>query len=233
MTPDIHTLSGAYVLDAIEPDERDAFELHLAECVSCREEVDALRKATTALGESVAATPPPRLRDNLLAAIARTPQLPPVTRQQTEQSLPHRRRWVGMLAAAAAVLVVGGVGTTVVVRNDDDGPQRYTASQVFDAADVRTQTIAVGAGSVRVGLSQQLGVLAIDGSKMPPLPGHKVYQLWLMDQGKAISLAVMDHSAYAVEPIPASGSLGVTAEPPGGSTAPTSAPLLQLDPTTL
>ncbi|MFX7198000.1 zf-HC2 domain-containing protein, partial [Acinetobacter baumannii] len=37
--PDIHTLSGAYALDALEPDEAAAFEGHLDSCASCTDEV--------------------------------------------------------------------------------------------------------------------------------------------------------------------------------------------------
>ena len=34
--PDLHTLTGAYALDALDPDERDAFEAHLPDCDPCR-----------------------------------------------------------------------------------------------------------------------------------------------------------------------------------------------------
>ena len=84
MTPDIHTLAGAYVLDAVDPEERAGFEAHLAECESCRDEVAALRGTAAALAASEAAPPPESLRTKVMAAAAQTPQLPPLARGPTE-----------------------------------------------------------------------------------------------------------------------------------------------------
>ena len=36
---DIHALSGAYAVDALDDDERELFEQHLAVCPECRAEV--------------------------------------------------------------------------------------------------------------------------------------------------------------------------------------------------
>jgi anti-sigma-K factor RskA len=228
MSPDIHTLSGAYVLDAIDPDERAAFEEHLAECEACRDEVAALQTAAVALAPSEA--PPVALRAKVLAAAERTPQLPPVASRPAPAV---RRAWAPrLLAAAAAVIVLGGVG--VVVREaTQDNPPAITASEVFGSSDARVKSIALTGGKVRVGVSKKLGLLAVDGADLPPLTGGRVYQLWLVDDGLATSLAVMDHSTSAVEKIPASGSLAVTAEPEGGSKSPTSAPIVTVDPSDL
>ena len=40
---DIHALSGAYAVDALDETERAEFERHLTGCPSCRDEVDDLR----------------------------------------------------------------------------------------------------------------------------------------------------------------------------------------------
>ena len=54
---DIHALSGAYAVDALDDIERAQFERHLAECAECRAEVDSLREAGGLLAEAVAADP--------------------------------------------------------------------------------------------------------------------------------------------------------------------------------
>ena len=36
MSPDLHHLSGAYAVDALDEAERSAFERHLAVCAACR-----------------------------------------------------------------------------------------------------------------------------------------------------------------------------------------------------
>ena len=40
---DIHALSGAYAVDAVDDIERAEFERHLATCADCREEVAGFR----------------------------------------------------------------------------------------------------------------------------------------------------------------------------------------------
>src|ERR1700680_2104280 len=48
---------ATYALDAVEGEEREAVEEHLAECPRCRAELDAFREVTTALGNSVEPLP--------------------------------------------------------------------------------------------------------------------------------------------------------------------------------
>lgn len=75
--PDVHTLTGAYVCDALAPVEREAFEEHLAQCSACSQEVAELREVTAVLGKAVALEPPARLKSAVDARVAVTRQLPP------------------------------------------------------------------------------------------------------------------------------------------------------------
>ncbi|MBS2963605.1 anti-sigma factor [Actinocrinis puniceicyclus] len=75
--PDVHTLTGAYVCDALASDERAAFEAHLAQCPVCRQEVTELREVVAVLGAAAALEPPARLKAAVGARIAVTRQLPP------------------------------------------------------------------------------------------------------------------------------------------------------------
>jgi len=77
-SPDIHTMSGAYALDALEAAEAAAFERHLESCEACRDEVRSFREAVTSLGDDVAAPAPDRLRASVLASIGAVRPLPPV-----------------------------------------------------------------------------------------------------------------------------------------------------------
>ena len=56
---DIHALSGAYAIDALDDIERAQFERHLAKCAECRAEVESLREASAMLAETTAVEPPP------------------------------------------------------------------------------------------------------------------------------------------------------------------------------
>ena len=78
MSDDIHGLSGAYAVDAVDADERVAFEQHLAVCSQCREEVASLRAAATQLAGMTETAPPAGLRAAVLREISSIRPLPPV-----------------------------------------------------------------------------------------------------------------------------------------------------------
>ncbi len=107
---DLHTLTGVYALDALDSAaERDRFTRHLNRCQSCSSEVRGLREVATSLAFAAAIEPPPELRTQVLAAAARTRQLPP---EVNHHALPRRgaRVWgwmpwlAGSLATASIVL---------------------------------------------------------------------------------------------------------------------------------
>ena len=58
MSEDIHALSGAYAVDALDDVERARFERHLAGCPACRAEVDGLASAASELSVLTEAAPP-------------------------------------------------------------------------------------------------------------------------------------------------------------------------------
>ncbi|HET8600823.1 MAG TPA: zf-HC2 domain-containing protein, partial [Segeticoccus sp.] len=51
MNDDIHALSGAYAVDAVDEVERARFERHLTVCADCRAEVASLRAAAAELSQ--------------------------------------------------------------------------------------------------------------------------------------------------------------------------------------
>ncbi|MGJ8722728.1 MAG: zf-HC2 domain-containing protein, partial [Salinibacterium amurskyense] len=74
---DLAAQSGAYALNALSPEEREAFEKHLAASDETRTETTELSDTAVALGIAIdPVTPPPALKANLMAMIAQTPQLP-------------------------------------------------------------------------------------------------------------------------------------------------------------
>jgi anti-sigma-K factor RskA len=232
MTPDIHTVAGAYVLDAIEPDERAAFEAHLSQCDSCRQEVAALRHAAASLGASLATAPPPELRSRVLALAERTPQLPPESRDEPTAAA-RRRRTTRWLAAAAAVVALVGGGVAVQQAREDHRPSAITAAQVFGSSDAETSTIAMHGGRARIAISRELGMIALDASDLPPLPRGRVYQLWVIDDRGPHSAGVVDRPSLTVAIPGPDAQMALTTEPAGGSTQPTTTPLFVLRPADL
>ena len=76
----LHALAGVYALDALDDGaEQRRFTRHLHGCRACAEEVRGFRDVATALAFAAAAEPPTELREQVMAAVGRTRQLPPVT----------------------------------------------------------------------------------------------------------------------------------------------------------
>jgi anti-sigma factor RsiW len=74
---DLHTLAGAYVLDAVTGSERAAFAEHLAGCEQCRQEIREFREATARLGAAAAVDPRPEFKGAAMAAAGRIIQQAP------------------------------------------------------------------------------------------------------------------------------------------------------------
>ena len=65
---DVHELTPAYALDAVDDHDAAAYEAHLSVCAACRAELAALQDTAAALAHGAdAADPSPDLRDRILA----------------------------------------------------------------------------------------------------------------------------------------------------------------------
>lgn len=226
MTPDVHTLVGPYLLDALGADERAAFEAHLAECEACAEEVDSLRSATAALAEPVPADPPSDLRRRVLAAAAATPQEAPLVgsgRPARPERRHRRRRWA-LVAAAAVAVVALGAGVTAVVTHDE--PTHPSAAQVMAAPDVRMHKMPTQKGEVMIAMSHRMRMVAVDTTHLAR-PDKMTYQVWWHTAAGMRSAGVLDAGRSLVAPVE-DGDLMLTMEPEGGSRTPSGRVLLTM-----
>jgi anti-sigma factor RsiW len=248
MSTDVHTLSGAYALDALSPEEAAEFRRHLAGCQACRDEVRELQNAAALMGASSARTPPPELKARILTAADRTAQLPPSRaaatplRPRADRATPgatgpssRPRRWLTRVgAAAAAVVLVGGgaIGVQALL-GDEESQLSAAAAQVFAAEDARTATVETAeGGTLTVGVSQERNEMAVDTRDLPALEGGQVYQIWAVHGEEMVSAAVLtDPQAGAAMGMPGEDTeVALTVEPEGGSEQPTSDPIVQVDP---
>jgi len=177
---DIHALSGAYAVDALDVDERAQFERHLAGCETCRAEVASLQEAAALLAETTPVQPPAHLRNKVLAGIVTVRPLPPEVEKPaatvTELAPRRRRRTTAWLAAAAAVIAIGG-GTVVWQQTHDGSQDQFSA--IPHAPDARTYTVPVGDGSATVVVSKERNEAYIQTEGMPAAPEGHEYVLWL------------------------------------------------------
>jgi len=240
-----HALSGAYALDALDNAERERFEHHLQGCQPCARDVRDLRETATRLALAAAELPPPRLRERVLDAAARTSQNPPVTDQHPAVPPRHARiprttripRLAGVVAAAAlAVAVVLGFKQAATQgRLDRVQAQEQAIDAVLNAPDARivTHRATVG-GTATVVFSGVSHKMIFTTAGLPPLPASKVYELWLMaPQSNRRAGLLPAPSGGRTAPLLASGltagdKAGVTVEPAGGTSQPTTTPILEI-----
>ena len=226
MSTEPHTLSGAFVLDALSPEEAEQFRRHLQSCAVCREEVRELREAAARLGAVEAIAPPLKLKTRVLAAADRTPQKPP--RLGSSGTTPAPRRW------APRVLAGGAIGLNAVLTDDEGGQSGLEAAvvEVFQAPDAHVAEVETSHGPLRVATSPGEDEMAVDTSDLVALDQEHVYQLWAIQDGSPVSVGVLDDpkSGAAME-LPETGTtVAITVEPAGGSKQPTSEPIAQVDP---
>ncbi|WP_210439219.1 anti-sigma factor [Nocardioides xinjiangensis] len=232
---DLHKLTGAYALDALDDLERARFEQHLAGCDDCRAEVAELRETAALLAGSVATPAPASLRDSVLAGISQVRPLPPEVPEQAPGSTHRGRRWMPFLVAAALALVLGVGAALTRPWVSDDAPRLTVAEQVLQAPDAQEVSVDLGeAGRATVVRSRSEDRAVIVTEDMVAAPDGKDYELWLQTPDEEMVPAglmpddpdqtvVLDGSA--AEAI----AVGITVEPDGGSEQPTSDPIALFD----
>ena len=217
----------AYLLGGLTEHEIRDVEAHLQNCVACARDVNELRKVLTGIGESVPPiTPPPSVRERVLAAVATESQEParPGRRVGVVEQ-PRGRLWGFVPLAAAAVLILA-IGSFALVSEQSrrdlvDEVSRVRASNdellkrvqlyagqtdlalsILTAGDMReiplTGSEGMAATAARAYWSPGRGLLFV-ADRLPAPPPGRIYQVWIIEKG-------------TTQPV----SAGLLGEEPGG-----------------
>lgn len=229
--------AGAYLLGALEEGELREYEAHLHDCALCREDVEFLRVASDALPTSVEQLDaPPALKSSIMAVVNREAELlraagPEADRPPVPAPTRRERRWWGLVPrsglalAASVMLIVGGV-TGWALRDDGGGGPLRT---------VVADTTFPGAPDAEAKLIVREEHSTLVTGRVPKPGAGRVYQVWLMRKGVKApeptdALFRVSHDGSASVDVPGSmedvEAVLVTAEPDGGSPAPTSDPVI-------
>lgn len=218
---EITELLGAYALDAVDDDERDEVERHLADCARCRAEVQEHREVAALLAHS-GADAPDGVWDRIASALdagapgplrSPAPASPAAPSAPSSASaapppapatvVPLRARAVPRLAVAAlaaAAVVVAALGFQV-----RDQGQRIDELQVaLEDPLVPAYEAALGSpGATPVELVSDDGTIVVEGvvapdgtgflqgGRLPRLDAGRTYQLWGADGTELVSLGVL------------------------------------------
>jgi len=181
---------GAYILGALSPAERAAYERHLAHCPPCKQSLAELAVLPGLLGRlnsyppvphrpAAADEPPPAtLLPRLLAAAS--------TMRRSERRAQRRRRLRATVAAALASLAVAtaaGIGVHLYDR-DGDTPALFAVPEVSTSPEPTYNPMWVSPD--RIAVNAQIAVIPVDGGTLIVVRCHhdsggaKAWPLWLI-----------------------------------------------------
>jgi anti-sigma-K factor RskA len=197
-----------FVLGALTPAERVAFETHVAGCSECAADVRSLTAVPTLLALAVPQVDPsPALRERVLHSIAAA-NLPPATAAPRTRA--RAGTWVPWLAAAAWLVLtalLGGYALDLRARVGAlesrlrdalaraDAGDRLIADARRVAADAESRVAVLAAPDLsRIDLAGQAAApqasgrgywsrsrgLMFTASNLPALPPGQTYQLWVL-----------------------------------------------------
>ncbi|MGW1776331.1 anti-sigma factor [Streptomyces sp. NPDC002104] len=240
---DLHTLAGAYALDALTGKEYEAFAAHLGHCPACAQEVAEFAATAAHLAEAAQLPAPDRMKQVVVHRIEGVRQLPP--RTQTTAA-PARltavlTRRAGPFVVAAAIALAASFGGLAVWQHQQTEQARTRAQHtdeqaqelaaVMTAPDARTVHGRTTTGAATTVVTSALHDKAVFvGAGLPVPPAGKTYQLWFDDRGTMRPAGLLGgDGATVMQGGPAGArAVGLTLEPAGGSARPTSSPLLLL-----
>jgi anti-sigma factor RsiW len=193
MEAGIHELTAGYALDALDPEERRAYEAHLEDCERCREELGSFWETTDALAVAASgAAPSDALRGRILAAAHAEPQ-------NVIPFEPRRSRLVpalGAVAAVAAVVALAiGLWATQLSGDLDDTrlalEREQAVAEVLSDPEARTVALEAGTGRLVVSADGQ-SVLVLD--ELGRAPAGKTFEAWIIEGGTPVPAGIFPGS---------------------------------------
>jgi len=246
---EVEALLGAYALDAVDLDEREAVEVHLAVCPRCRAELAEHLETASFLAHGGASAP-----EGLWPRIAGSLEEPPPAlrlgvvdgagdgsrgvRAPTRRR-PRARSVVWSALAAAAVVIVAVLAVQLVRQGNqiDDLHSQVAASGVSHAAMDALADPASRKVDLRSPSGKPMSATAVIShggtgylvpSELPRLTADRTYQLWALMPGHTISLGLLG-SHPGIVAFPGKGpitGLAITDEHAGGVVSSSNPPVL-------
>jgi anti-sigma-K factor RskA len=224
MSQDPHDLLAAYALDALDEEEREGFERHLADCEECTEQLALLREPVAALAYAAEGPAPPEaLRGRIIETVRAEPRAAVI-------QLP-RRNWalavVAGVAAVAACLAIG-LGIWAHSLSNSLDRERSANSAYQRAAEIlgakATAKSLIGAKGSLLVADDGRAALVVCG--LAGAPSAKTYEAWVINGTKPQPAGLFRggsgcNPVLLTEQVPKSATVAVTLERAGGASSPT------------
>lgn len=236
----LHDLAAAYALGALDADEKRAFEAELARSQTLQREVAEYRKIVALLAHGAdAGEVGPDLRRRLAWRVA----------QERAKARRPRLAYLAWAAAIAGIVVssVLAVRARRLERAVDsavaelDQIRRTLANREEILGTILASTVTFTLGTpgerrpaVRIYWNRESNRWVLLATSLEPAPPGRTYQLWFLQDGRAVPSVTFNSEAggnalvIAPGPATAQGLSGaaISEEPAGGSAQPTTTPIL-------
>ncbi|MEO8448159.1 MAG: anti-sigma factor [Gemmatimonadota bacterium] len=251
MTPaeldSLRELAPGYALGALTPEETRAFEAALGQSPELGREVAELREVNALLNLRSGPKPSPALKQRLMASV-RDEKVVVLPAPRPSSGLPLK---IGL--AASLLLAAGLAGWAWSLRQGvseretaiADLRRALAASDAkltarertlntvlmaeHDLSLVRLAAVGAQAPGIQFFWNKRSNEAIVHAFRLTPAPAGKVYQLWLMRDGKPIPSVTFNSSpdghalvtSFELPPGGGFNAAAVTVEPTGGSLQPT------------
>lgn len=246
---DLKEQAAAYALGALDPDEARAFEAYLRTSAEARREVAEYREVNALLAAGGAeASPAPELRARVLAHATRERSVS--LRPRAPWGL-----WLALAASLGGVVVTGmnwagarrelverdstiaGMARELDARTARLAQREATLNAILEPTVTLTNLASTRPEQPGIQLfwNRRTNVAVVHAFRLSPAAGQRVYQLWFIPRSGAPIPSVTfntepdGHALVQQVEVPAGVELAaaaITDEPSGGSSAPTTTPIL-------
>lgn len=218
---EIHDLTAAYALDALDGADAREYEEHLRDCPRCRDELRELSETASALAYATPApAPAPALRERILDEV----------RRNGSNVVPLRTRRTFLatagVAAVAACVAIGlgfwafSLQNSLDEERDANRAQDNAIALISDPTSTRTP-LSGGNGTLVVGRDRS-GVLIL--SDVDAAPRDKDYEAWVAEEAAPEPAGLFDAGSENIvvldRPVPPGATVMVTLEREGGVAQP-------------
>ncbi len=154
-------------------------------------------------------------------------------RSSGRSSWPRRMAVAAAAASVAAAAVLGVTQVSTQHQLDTARASGAAIARVVTASDAQVETArSRQGGSMTVVVSAQLREAVVSATGMGALPAGRVYQVWVMGPSgapfSARSVGLLQDTQLLAHAVTPGDRIGITVEPAGGSTRPTTTPVAVL-----
>jgi len=228
-------LKDAYVLGALPEEERREFEEYLAAHSERRAEIEELNAVASLLALSTEEQEPsPDLRRSIMSLVE--PESEPRS-ASSRSRLAGIREYLSvrnLALGAAAVLVVGLFSWNMLLQGEVRDLQGRV--QNLRAPQEESRMVALEGPGAAHGAHVEVMILGDDravlmAEDMPPVPEEKTFQIWIIEDGVPQPSGLFETEEDPVatviqQSLSGADAVAVSVEPEGGSTEPSTDPML-------